>query len=107
MIFFFNDHGQLAKAPFTKEVSNPSIVCKADQLEPLQALVSNVDFAPTIWTSHKLIIQNTNLIPKFPLPGRVTRKRLLYFELGYARGVRIGDWKYMAIRYPKAIEKRP
>ncbi len=32
-------------------------------------------------------------------------KRLLYFELGYARGVRIGDWKYMAIRYPKAIEK--
>ncbi|MGB0185254.1 MAG: hypothetical protein ACPF9Q_07445, partial [Opitutales bacterium] len=23
---------------------------------------------------------------------------------GYARGIRIGDWKYMAIRYPEAIE---
>ena len=32
------------------------------------------------------------------------KERLLYFELGYARGVRIGDWKYMAIRYPEAIE---
>ena len=29
--------------------------------------------------------------------------RPLYFELGYARGLRIGDWKYMAIRYPKAV----
>ena len=28
---------------------------------------------------------------------------MLYFELGYARGIRKGNWKYMAIRYPEEV----
>jgi arylsulfatase A-like enzyme len=30
-------------------------------------------------------------------------ERILYFELGYGRGIIKGNWKYMEIRYPDAV----
>ena len=112
VIFFFNDHGQLAKGTvYQGGVHNPSIVWRKGGFPAgatSQALVSNVDFAPTIldlaqvdYSRHKF--DGQSFLPY--LEGETPPKeRLLYFELGYARGIRIGDWKYMAVRYPEAIE---
>ena len=112
VIFFFNDHGQLAKGTvYQGGVHNPSIVWRKGGFPTgatSQALISNVDFAPTIldlaqvdYSQHKF--DGQSFLPY--LEGESPpEERLLYFELGYARGVRIGDWKYMAIRYPEAIE---
>ena len=112
VIFFFNDHGQLAKGTvYQGGVHNPSIVWRKGGFPvgaTSEALVSNVDFAPTIldlaqvdYSQHKF--DGQSFLPY--LEGEAPPKeRILYFELGYARGIRIGDWKYMAIRYPEQIE---
>ena len=112
MIFFFNVHGQLAKGTvYQGGVHNPSIVWRKGGFPTgatSQALVSNVDFAPTIldlaqvdYSQHKF--DGQSFLPY--LEGESPpEERMLYFELGYARGVRIGNWKYMAIRYPEAVE---
>ena len=112
IIFFFNDHGQRAKGTvYQGGVHNPSIVWRKGGFPvgaTSQALVSNVDFAPTILDLAKVEYDAENFDGESFLPylhGKEPSKdRLLYFELGYARGIRIGDWKYIAIRYPEAIE---
>ena len=112
VIFFFNDHGQRAKGTvYQGGVKNPSFVWRKGGF-PVgarsDALVSNVDFAPTI-----LDLTHTDYDPSdfdgqsflpFLQGEPQAEDRPLYFELGYARGLRIGDWKYMAIRYPEHIE---
>ena len=70
------------------------------------ALISNIDFTPTI-----LDIAGVDYDPasfdgrsfKPQLLGKKPKERTLYFELGYARAIRMGKWKYMAIRYPDFI----
>jgi arylsulfatase A-like enzyme len=112
MVFFFNDHGQAAKGTlYQSGVSNPSIIWKKGGFpggSTSDALVSNVDFAPTILdlagvTHAKTDFDGQSFYPV--LEGRTRSFRTsLYFELGYARGVRKGPWKYLALRYPKSVE---
>jgi len=108
IIFFFNDHGQTAKGTvYQGGAVNPSLVwrdggfpCGARS----EALISNVDSAPTI-----LDLAGVDY-PKNIFDGRSFQGVLdgvqdqgrdsLYFELGYARGVRKGHYKYIAVRYP-------
>ena len=112
VIFFFNDHGQLAKGTvYQGGVHNPSIVWRKGGFpvgSSSQALVSNVDFAPTILDLAQVDCSQQDFDGQSFLPyleGKTPPKeRQLYFELGYARGIRIGNWKYMAIRYPEALE---
>jgi arylsulfatase A-like enzyme len=112
IIFFFNDHGQAAKGTlYQGGVSDPTIVWRSGGFPAggeCDALVSNIDFAPTI-------LEYGGADPRVAsFDGRSFRPVLegtaasvhdsVYFELGYARAVRAGDWKYLALRYPEAAE---
>lgn len=109
IIFFFNDHGQHAKGTlYQGGVYNPSIIWKSGgfQCGPVcEAQVSNVDFAPTI-----LEMAGASELPE-DMDGQpfnaalnsesVQSRESLYFELGYARAVIKGKYKYYAVRYPE------
>ena len=115
IIFFFNDHGQDAKGTiYQGGVSNPSIVWKKSGFpcgHVNNALVSNIDFAPTILDyAGRSVLGND-------FDGRSFRPVLeakvdkihdsLYFEMGYTRGVLKGRWKYIALRYPEHARNMP
>lgn len=113
IIFFFNDHGQRAKGTvYQGGVKNPSLVWRKGGFpvgSTSRALVSNIDFAPTILDLAQVDYAPQEFDGQSFLPELngtpQNAKRSLYFELGYARALRIGDWKYMAIRYPEAVAK--
>ena len=108
VIFFFNDHGQDAKGTlYQGGVLNPSIVWRHSGFpcgQNCNAPVSNVDFLPTIlelakYTGESGNMDGQNFLPA--LEGEVASSRTsLYFELGYARAVIKGPYKYYAVRYP-------
>lgn len=112
IIFFFNDHGQKAKGTlYQGGVASPSIVWKSGGFvsENVNTTkVQNIDFAPTILE----MIGEENVNEKFDgksfLPqlngAEEDAERALFYELGYARGVVKGDFKYYAIRYPEFAE---
>ena len=111
IIFFFNDHGQNSKGTlYQGGVHNPSIIWQKGGFEcgpSLDALVSNVDFAPTILdmadveTDEKF--DGVSFLPYMKNEAEQA-PRTLYHELGYARAIRIGNWKYLAVRYPAKYE---
>ncbi len=109
IIFFFNDHGQHAKGTlYQGGVLNPSIIWKAGGFpcgNISEAKISNVDFVPTILElagAGKLDTDFDGRSFKASLDGKQTESReSLFFELGYARAVIKGDYKYYAIRYPE------
>jgi len=108
IIFFFNDHGQKAKGTLYQDgVLSPCIVWKKGGFacgNRCEVPVQNIDFTPTI-----LEMAGEDSIPsgfdgvsfKPLLDGKSPdADRALFFELGYARAVIKGDYKYYAIRYP-------
>ena len=109
IIFFFNDHGQYAKGTlYQGGVYNPSIIWKSGGFpcgQICETQVSNVDFAPTI-----LEMAGAMEMPQ-DMDGQTFRDALygkeiqsreaLYFELGYARAVIKGKYKFYAVRYPE------
>lgn len=112
VIFFISDHGQLSKGTvYQGGVYNPGIVWKKGGFpvgSTCDALTSIVDFAPTILDMAGYDYSDVEFDGESFLPylngAPQNEDRVLYFELGYARGVRKGDWKYMAIRYPEEVE---
>jgi len=112
VFFFFSDHGQSSKGTvYQGGVHDPTIVWKKGGFpvgSTSDALVSIVNFAPTIldlanYDDSKVTFDGQSFLP-YLNGAEQPEGRILYFELGYARGVRKGDWKYMAIRYPEHIE---
>lgn len=109
IIFFFNDHGQYAKGTlYQGGVYNPSIIWKKGGFKcgtVCDAQVSNVDFAPTIleMAGAKELPQDLDGFSfRDALEGRsIQAREALYFELGYARAVIKGKYKYYAVRYPE------
>jgi arylsulfatase A-like enzyme len=111
VVFFFTDHGQDAKGTlYQTGVCSPSIVWRKGGFacgSTSDALVSNVDFAPTI-----LDMAGAEYEPGI-FDGRCFLQALggepervhesLYFELGYTRAVRKGRWKYLALRHPERV----
>lgn len=112
IIFFFNDHGQFAKGTiYQGATGNPSVVWQKGGFKvghECQTMVSNVDFMPTILElagvdTKKLNVDGQSFASV--LEGNTKAARAsMYFEIGYSRGVRKGDYKYMALRYPEWIE---
>jgi len=108
IIFFFNDHGQHAKGTlYQGGVVNPSIIWRSGGFpcgSVCEAPVSNVDFAPTILElagADKLPGDMDGISFTGALEGREAKAReSLFFELGYARAVIKGKYKYYAVRYP-------
>jgi arylsulfatase A-like enzyme len=110
VIFFFNDHGQRAKGTvYQGGVHNPSIVWKKGGFKcgkVSDALVSNIDFAPTILdlagAKVDTVFDGKSMLPV--LQGKKNEiHEHLYFELGFARGIRSGKFKHIALRYPTDI----
>lgn len=114
IIFFFNDHGQKAKGTlYQGGVLNPSIVWKKGGFacgSDCYAKILNVDFAPTILEYAGASNMDADFDGnsfKAVLDGKQTKSReSLYFELGYARAVIKGDYKYYAVRYPDYAKNR-
>ena len=112
IFFFFNDHGQFAKGTvYQGAVHNPSIIWKKGGFKVgnvSEALVSNVDFAPTIldMAGIKTDIEDFDGNSFWPvLNGKEPmNKQSMYFEIGYSRGIRMGKYKYIALRYPKWVK---
>jgi arylsulfatase A-like enzyme len=110
IIFFFNDHGQAAKGSvYQGGVYNPSIVWKENGW-PVgagsDALVSNIDFTPTILDLANAQppdnVDGTSFLPI--LTGEKDSVRdSLFFEMGFSRAVLKDDVKYIALRYPPQI----
>jgi len=113
IIFFYSDHGQMSKGTlYQGGVHNPCIVWKKGGFpvgKTSDALVHIVDFAPTILDIAGADRSGVSFDGKSYLPvlngEDVNKDRLMYFELGYARAIRKGNWKYLAIRYPEKLEK--
>ena len=113
IIFFFNDHGQNSKGTlYQGGVHNPSIIWRKGGFKcgsKLETLISNVDFAPTIidlagGNTQDKGFDGQSFLPYLNSEKTGTQQRTLYHELGYARAVRIGKWKYLAVRYPEKLE---
>jgi arylsulfatase A-like enzyme len=112
VFFFFSDHGQSSKGTiYQGGVHDPSIVWRKGGFPAgasSKALVHIVDFAPTIldiagYDYSEVEFDGESFLPYLE-GGKQDPGRVLYFELGYARGIRKGNWKYMAIRYPEEVE---
>lgn len=115
VIVFFNDHGQNAKGTlYQGGVHNPCLIWRKGGFacgQELGALLSNVDFAPTLLNLAGVETSASdfdgesfrNLLDGAPAQA----DRALYFELGYTRAVRKGDWKYIELRYPDAVANMP
>jgi arylsulfatase A len=111
VIFFFNDQWMESKGTvYQGGTHTPSIVWRKGGFPvgaTSDALVSSIDFAPTMLDVADVpyarnIFDGESFFPY--LDGAQQRpSRTLYFELGYGRGIMQGDWKYMEIRYPDEV----
>lgn len=113
VVFFFNDNGQDGKGSiYQSAVHAPSFVWRQGGFPAgpwSDVRVTNLDFAPTI-----LDLAGVPA-PAKHFDGRSFRPALegrvepihdaIFFELGFTRGVRKGDWKYIALRYPPQPER--
>ncbi len=111
VIFFYSDHGQMSKGTlYQGGVHNPCIVWKKGGFpvgKTSDALVHIVDFAPTILDMAGADFSDVEFDGQSYLPvlegEPQTEERIMYFELGYARAIRKGNWKYLAVRYPEHV----
>lgn len=110
VVIFFNDHGQTAKGSvYEGGAHNPSIVWKHGGWPTgaeTAALVSNIDFVPTMLDlAGATPPENVDGVSFLPvLEGRTDSVRdSLFFEMGYTRGVLKDDMKYIALRYPPSV----
>lgn len=110
IIFFFNDHGQSAKGSiYQGGVHNPSVVWRMGgwPVGPeSEALVSNIDFVPTMLElAGAPPAANVDGKSFLPVLLRQTESihDALFFEMGYTRGVLKDGVKYIALRYPDDI----
>ncbi|MCX7818628.1 MAG: sulfatase-like hydrolase/transferase [Kiritimatiellae bacterium] len=113
IIFVFNDNGQEGKGSiYQTGTLSPSLVWRHGGFPcggVCSAMVSNIDFAPTLLDFAGARVPSgafdgVSFRAALESPGRWLRDAL-YFELGFTRGVRMGNWKYIALRYPPAPEE--
>ena len=110
VIFFFNDHGQSAKGSvYQGGVYNPSIVWR-DKGWPVgpeaNALVSNIDFVPTMLDmAGESAPDNVDGISFLPvlMDEKEQVRDSLFFEMGYTRAVLKDGVKYISLRYPPEV----
>lgn len=110
IIFFFNDHGQSAKGSvYEGGAHNPSIIWKTGGWpvgNESQALVSNIDFVPTMLDMAGAKapddVDGVSFLPVLNMEKQSVRDAL-YFEMGYTRAVLKDGMKYIALRYPPQI----
>lgn len=109
IIFFFNDQGQHEKGTlYQGGIQTQCIVWRSKGFKcgsTCDAQTTNVDFMPTIleMCGRKDAVENIDgkSFAKVLDGEKANRRESMYFELGYARAVVKGNYKYLALRYPK------
>lgn len=112
VIFFYSDHGQLSKGTlYQGGIHNPCIIWRKGGFpvgSTSDALTHIVDFTPTILDMAGVNAAGMKFDGQSFLPvlngAEADANRIMYFELGFARAVRKGNFKYLAVRYPPDIE---
>lgn len=115
IIVYFNDHGQMAKGTIYEGGVHSEAFMSHNGPFPVgkrtDALVSNLDFAPTLLELAGAPATDADFDGKSIVPmlnGTAEEVHdALFFELGFVRGMIKGDWKYIALRYPEPIAEMP
>ena len=112
IIIYFNDHGQRSKGTiYEGGVHSEAFVWKKDSFPAgyeVKKLISNVDFAPTIFDFAGIeydakLYDGESFFESLNGTTKIERDSL-YFELGFVRGVRSGDWKYISLNFPDTVK---
>jgi arylsulfatase A-like enzyme len=115
LVIFFSDNGTLRGKGTCYEggAHTPALIAWPGQIpagETCNALVANIDFAPTILEAcgaaapAALRIDGRSLLGLLNHQETDWRKSLL-LEIGHTRGVVTDRWKYIALRYPPALQR--
>lgn len=107
VVIFTSDHALSGKASLYENGVRVPLIIKGPGIAPGTSaeLVQNIDLMPTILELTQsqpvpgTIFDGRSLMPLLdgePAPWRDD----LYMEYGYARAIRHGDWKYIAVRFP-------
>ncbi|MGB2822227.1 MAG: sulfatase-like hydrolase/transferase, partial [Phycisphaerae bacterium] len=116
LVIFLNDHGvERGKGScYEGGVRTPVVIRWKGRIKPgtSDALIQNVDFAPTILEAcgvappRETVLDGKSLLPL--LAGKVEKVHdSLYFEIGYTRAVCTERWKYLAFRIPPSRRLTP
>lgn len=107
IIMFLSDHEMGAKGTIYQGGAHTAAFIwkkggfKAGQ--EIHSFTNNVDIAPTLLdfagvSERPQPCDGISFAPKLNgIDGN--ERQSLYFEIGYTRGIRIGDWKYIALQY--------
>ena len=111
IIVYFNDHGQRSKGTiYEGGVHSEAFVWKKEGFPAgyeVKKLISNVDFAPTILdfagVDYDADLYDGESFYNSLNGEKEIERDSLYFELGFVRGVRMGQWKYIALNFPDTV----
>ena len=109
LVIYFNDHGVEGGKGSCYEggVRTPCLVRWPGRIRPgkSDALVANVDFAPTILAAcginptKAMVLDGLDIMPVLTGTKPAVRQSV-YCEIGYTRAVVTDRWKYLAFRIP-------
>jgi len=115
IILYFNDHGQKAKGTiYNGGVHSEGFIARNGGFpvgSRTSAMVSNIDFAPTLLDIAGVDFSDVKFDGVSFLPVLEGKKKevhdALFFELGFVRGVIKDGYKLIALRYPENIKNMP
>ena len=117
IVIFFNDHGvESGKTTIYQGgmrslavVDGPAAYVQSGKTT--DSLASSVDFGATIlgWAGAGAEAAELDGVDLAPLltGASPTVRDSVYGEIGFSRGVRVGDWKYIALREPDFLKNMP
>ncbi|MDA7536948.1 sulfatase-like hydrolase/transferase [Akkermansiaceae bacterium] len=117
LIMFVPDHGSYRHGKATLHdfgMKVPLLMQWKGKIKPGQkndSLVANIDLAPTLFD-----LCGITPPEDYQIDGRSFKpalfgeefeaRKVLFGELGHSRCVKTKDWKYIAVRYPKEVQRR-
>jgi arylsulfatase A-like enzyme len=115
LFIFLSDHGSRRHGKTTlydNGMKVPSFARWPNGISPgtqTQALLTNIDIAPTILelagSTQAQDMDGRSFAGVLQDPAQPHRHEI-FGELGYARAIKTADWKYIATRYPANIQKQ-
>ena len=114
LIIFASDNGaEKGKMTCYETAAHmPAFIYWKGKIKPGKSdeLTSNIDFVPTILDFCKVDTKNSDQFSglswkKNLLEGKPLERSALYLEVVYQRAVVTKQWKYIATRFPKSVQK--
>lgn len=117
LVLFISDHQNRGKETLYEGTHVPALARWPGRIQPgtrVNALCANIDVAPTLLdaagadpSAAATPFDGRSFLPLLTggADARDAREGLL-LEVGYARAVVAGDWKYIALRYPETLAEK-